>query len=1383
MGKPKGKGPRLPSNENLHDMTTEALSAPRPGSPLRAADGHNVDGWADEDIKTYNELLTERAKLEKEKNELEHKSSRHQTQRALLDENATALDSLFSAHLGGDFKFTGWGKCCLDFDETCGEAAGKNDFPCKHELCTRAKTKGVSWMEMDTIKYYHARIVSEKSHRMQSALRKQRDVELLRVKKDDEEEAALRARRNAILDKATRSNQIPTQPSKADKGSTSEMPALDILPMASKEFLLDPKNSAIFEAAKDNEHIVRRIRGRLDKIRHDVNAGRVSPADARVKLDQANSEMAEAERKNNEFRQMILDAEPALSQLHHPTAPASGTSTTVPANLTTVLENTLASSNPGSFSQALSVMKGFFSASDPQDVQTAITDLRSVLELNGPMSPVLKKSFNALEDMLSKPNATGFTVDVTTSDGKTTTCNNVVEVMMNLRLKMQGSDKPSTAADPDLNLDEDTIKANLECIKVEDAAKKEMIKIAERMADDTVENVTTALKKIKAKATLKSPIPPLSDIVLDDVITDILFRRSLKALVVEAGAGTSSAQQLSAKLTTLIVTAARNKPDKFLPTLNVVKAYMSMMKKDPPQVFLEALSKVNDSMPKFVAAHEEKLKKGAAAPKPASPTPAAALAFHSQRPDHAVATRFLVEGKLVAPLDLQGLFNFLRTSSANDPKKLRARISEYYHRNLEEGIWDVLRVVLTHQTSNKFFWMDFDKEKMFYTEYLRLTIVAPHLKLPDALLHFQELGLCPGRAAILQAQRITLRYRENFDLGFQMMLDLKTFVGVGAGNNEDWVRTFGFVAESVADLFGLLNSSLLCHASIEISLMAVDILGFICTFVLGSMTGSQAKANLRYLEKFIFHTLLTDMDSRAPKYQRIQGALSRFYLMCEDASACRCLPDHTCQARLSSFAKEKLGSLVPAPLKVHKPEKERLEDDPSSPLFQTSSGLPRDAHLKLMIGAYWDMAQALTPHLKCIASKKKCSCGEADQEFGEELQVLKNSLDVDIAELTAIQANGKTASETLWGNLERSALLLQERPLTWPGNQKRLKELRSRAGNSRFAELLPPEVNGPRPQPAAPEPTPTNTTAASRHINLKKVPVNVPSIQNNVSSTTSEKGNLEKDAAEVSPNQNAGVFRIPEGENGERQADAAAPRSNSEDEDNVDSEPWPMSDRELELRKQLLAFTDCVDKMHSIANLQQPGLKFNQHVLDGVAWQIEDTLIGHVQLALLIAKAQEYHGLKAWIEYYYKNTMPTPLDESFNVSGVGSSGAGAGMTDSERQAKAAMALEYIAKVTEKARSQTPGQAQMGTQTQTQTTQVQTQPPTGKQKQPAARASPAAGTPASATASASAATSTSTSAVVQQAEQAVADVEQLGRNFIQQMQIVSGRKKRMPRRKR
>src|SRR6201999_3473040 len=135
-----------------------------------------------------------------------------------------------------------------------------------------------------------------------------------------------------------------------------------------KNSWLDPKTAPFLKLPKENRHFWRGIRGRLDKSRHDVTAGRVSPADARVKLDQANSEMAEAERKNNEFRQMILDAEPALSQLHQPTVPASSTNAATSASLTTVLQSTLASTNADAFSQALSVMKGFFSASDPHDV-------------------------------------------------------------------------------------------------------------------------------------------------------------------------------------------------------------------------------------------------------------------------------------------------------------------------------------------------------------------------------------------------------------------------------------------------------------------------------------------------------------------------------------------------------------------------------------------------------------------------------------------------------------------------------------------------------------------------------------------------------------------------------------------------------------------------------------------------------------------------------------------------------------------------------------------------------------------------------------------------------------------------------------------------------
>ncbi|KAH0843951.1 hypothetical protein FOPE_08443 [Fonsecaea pedrosoi] len=1329
MGKPKGKSVKSVTADAPQELHSEPYSVPRPTSPLRAADGHNVDGWADEDIRTYNELLNERAKLEKEKNELEQKSSRHQTQRALLDENATALDKLFKSQLGGDFKFTGPGTCCLDVDVKGAERTRGAAGSCKHEICLRAKTKGISWMEMDTIKYYHARIMAEKSQRMQNALRKQRDVELVRVKKDDEEEAALRARRNAILDKATRSSLPSTPTIKDDKGNaTLETSALDLLPMASKDFLLDPKNSAILEAAKENEHIVRRIRGRLDKIRHDVNAGRVSPADARVKLDQANSEMAEAERKNNEFRQMILDAEPALSQLHQHSAPTGNRTTpNTPASLTTVLQNTLATSNADAFSQALSVMKGFFSASDPHDVQTAITDLRSVLELNGPMSPVLQKSFKALEEMLAKPNAKGFTVDVTTGDGKTRTCNNVVEVMMNLRLKMQASDNPSAAADPDLNLDEDTIKANLECIKVEDAAKHYMLKMVERMPGATTASVTSALKKLKAKAILKSPIPPLSDIVLDDVISDILFQRSVDALVAEAAKGASLAQ-LSGKVTSLVISTSRNNPGKYLATLNMTKDAIMKGKKLPPDVLLEAISKVEASMTQFVKAYGEKIKQIDAEEK-ANPSP-------SPKPD--LEIHHLLEGSHVDKKAFELFKKFLRTPSANDPAVLRARFCEYHHMYLEEGMWDMLHVVLNQQTSGKFWWANWEAEKKHCIENMQVAAATPVPKVADFVLQLQELGICPARAAIILTQRIALQMRQDSEAAKINIMTLRDiYADCESLKHKEWARSFNFIGRAMADTFAMLMFELVGQVNFEIAIMAADFLAFICTFVLGSMDAIRAELNLRYLEQFILSTL---MESRTP-INKCRDIFSRYVHMCQDSSRYRCSPDHRCQATFSRYATEKFASLVPAPLKVNKKAKETPEK-PTSNSTRTGTAPPRHVRIRVTVKAYWDVAKILTPHLKCMErnkkNKKSCLCSRADLEFAEEIQVLKYALDIDLAKLETMVNKGLNPPKELWDRLEKYALALHERPATYEGNQRRITELRAKVGTARFTKIPPPN-----------EPLTKDLTNTQRQLSLKSVPVNVPSIQNNLSSNTSEKGKLEKDATESHlGHQHEASFPSEPG--------AETKSVSTADQD--DESDWHMTERELEIRDQLLTFSDSVDMMHSFASVIHHGA--NDLALDGVAWQIEDMLIGHVEMAWIIAKAQGYSGLQTWMEYYYAQTMPTPLGENFKVNGTGDYGHDGSLADAYARKKT-IAFDIISKMggggaKGKPQSQTPG----------------------------SMLTAAAGNPATAAANAAPPPPPppSNPSALQQAEQAVADMERLGRNFISQMQIVSNRRKRMPKRK-
>ena len=508
----------------------------------RAADGHNVDGWTAEDIRIYNELLTERAKLEKEKNELEQKSARHQAERALLNEDAAAFDKLFKAELGGEYKFTGKTVCCLDMSSDTrqgGKASPTKDI-CHHEICGRAKTQGVSWMEMDTIKYYQSRITSEKSQRMKNALRKQRDVELGRVKKEEEEESALRNRRLGSTDRSP-SRDTPC-PHHNDVSSHSLLDAF-----GSKDSALSPKDNAILDAAKENELVVKKIRSRLDKIRHDVHAGKVTPGDARAKLDQANKEMAEAERKNNTFKELIFT-----------------TGTGQDSDLFQALTNSLVASSADAFSQALNVMKGFFSASDPQDVQAAISDLRNVLEFNGPMAPVLRKSFQALQDMLAKPNAKGFSVDLTGADGTKRTATNVVEVLLMLRNPQDRSTLDSTAKE--LKIDKKTLAANEECMKIEREAIVAISEVARGYNLSEYKKIYDELKEIKNKASLKSPIPPLSDIVLEKKIEQILYGHTMFAIFERCRAGASE-QELRATITSIVIYYSDKNVHKFMQTL------------------------------------------------------------------------------------------------------------------------------------------------------------------------------------------------------------------------------------------------------------------------------------------------------------------------------------------------------------------------------------------------------------------------------------------------------------------------------------------------------------------------------------------------------------------------------------------------------------------------------------------------------------------------------------------------------------------------------------------------------------------------------------------------------------------------------------------------
>ena len=357
--------------------------------------------------------------------------------------------------------------------------------------------------------------------------------------------------------------------------------------------LLNEKDKEILEAAKENELVVKRIRSRLDKIRHDVHSGRVTAFDARVKLDQANKEMAEAEKKNNIFKELVFTA-------------GTGTDLATSTSLSRALSKSLATSSSDAFSQALTVMKGFFSASDPRDVQSAITDLRSVLEVNGPMSPVLQKSFQALEDMLAKPNAKGFSVDLPDQEGNKRTCTNVVEVLLMLR----NTDDPSAldATAEELKLDKATLHANYECIKIEEKAVKDIEQTLNKFARSDVKTIYEKVKTVKDKAAMNSPIPPLSDIVLETKMLAILFQHAGERLRLDALHGASE-RDLAGKMTSIIISYSERSPDRYLESLDKLNIGIQRCNVDTDEAAnktWQAFDTVNESMSRFVEKHREK---------------------------------------------------------------------------------------------------------------------------------------------------------------------------------------------------------------------------------------------------------------------------------------------------------------------------------------------------------------------------------------------------------------------------------------------------------------------------------------------------------------------------------------------------------------------------------------------------------------------------------------------------------------------------------------------------------------------------------------------------------------------------------------------------------
>ena len=165
-----------------------------------------------EQIRLQDSFAIERAKMQKESARLERErirleavlekqdriKARRQVEIALHEPNGLAHSSTPSTkepkvHV----RYGGNRFCCLEMTHECSSRGRVREVLCQHEICTRARIERISWKEMDSIEYYKTRVYTEKSDRRREALRKQRDVELARIIREEDEERYLKARKAA----------------------------------------------------------------------------------------------------------------------------------------------------------------------------------------------------------------------------------------------------------------------------------------------------------------------------------------------------------------------------------------------------------------------------------------------------------------------------------------------------------------------------------------------------------------------------------------------------------------------------------------------------------------------------------------------------------------------------------------------------------------------------------------------------------------------------------------------------------------------------------------------------------------------------------------------------------------------------------------------------------------------------------------------------------------------------------------------------------------------------------------------------------------------------------------------------------------------------------
>ena len=573
------------------------------------------------DIHQYKDLVQERAKLELEKKNLELLATKRATEVALLIRSDGELENTFTKRPGGEIKYVGNNSCCLDMssNNTCAAGSAPKNFPCKHEICSRCKTKGISFLEMNVIKYYNVRFCAEKSERMRNALRKQRDVELARLKKSGNGQSALKACRTSAQTKALEkacegahqqllynddgfSRKKDDLLTPGERSFTNNQPA-SIFSRSSRSSphgSLDRKAQAVETAVHQNNEQITQIRASLNNIQQQLNSGGGNTDELRKELEKIHVKMDDARQNNDTFKAMLCKASTTSSQYTNiqeglaefmlPLVPQC-------ANIARTMDpSPLDGLSPDELKKhvdAVASIAEFFNSCAPEQIESALEQLKMSLEASGTMSETTREAFRNLEVTMAESKAKGWKVDFKL-------CSSFADI---------GTSQPSTRTPPPTD-ELPPLATRLASTKIpeefalilsepEQQALKLMYSETERLSTESSDVLAKSLETIKMsyfqKYAFSTGPGEVLTVAMDSLIDVHKAGSMIKAI--EKGMGRD---EIAGHITSAVLTKAERKPEKYLEALDelfdnfTVAAGLVL-----PPILTDAFSQVKASMSKW----------------------------------------------------------------------------------------------------------------------------------------------------------------------------------------------------------------------------------------------------------------------------------------------------------------------------------------------------------------------------------------------------------------------------------------------------------------------------------------------------------------------------------------------------------------------------------------------------------------------------------------------------------------------------------------------------------------------------------------------------------------------------------------------------------------